>query len=187
MLVPGCGGISKARRDTAERLAGRGYYVVFVDYISARGLQTACQGGATLDDVANDIGIVSAHLRGLPHVDPSAIGAIGWSWGGAGILTSLASADGDKEPRFRVGATFYPVCGTLAAWRVKTPILMLLGELDDIAPPTPCQDVTKAIGLPTSAPSRAFRGRTIGYHADAARQAWAEVDEFLDRHLKKTR
>lgn len=47
LLVPGCGGISSARVKTAEQLVDRGYAVVFVDYISSRGLQTACRGRAT--------------------------------------------------------------------------------------------------------------------------------------------
>src|SRR5207245_1247740 len=55
LLVPGCGGIAPARIKTAEELMRQGYVVVFVDYVSARNVQTACRGEVSLDEVAQDI------------------------------------------------------------------------------------------------------------------------------------
>jgi dienelactone hydrolase len=191
---------------TAEQLVGRGYAVAFVDYISARGLQTACRGEVSFEDVAADLRTVGAHLRSLPHVAPGGLGAVGWSWGGGAILASLALSGKDQPPPFNAAAAFYPVCSRLRAWKTKVPALVLLGGRDDIAPPRPCEDLVRSVGseslvemrlypearhsfdsseLPAMAPSRAFPGKTIGYHAEATREAWNEVLTLFDRELRR--
>src|SRR5262249_39028153 len=55
LLVPGCGGISPGRVETAKQLVAQGYAVVFIDYLASRGLQTACRGQVRPDEVADDI------------------------------------------------------------------------------------------------------------------------------------
>lgn len=193
---------------TAEQLVARGYAVVFVDYISARGLQTACRGEVSFEDVATDLRTVSAHLRSLPYVAPDGLGAVGWSWGGGAVLASLARSGKDQQPPFNAAAAFYPVCSGLRPWKIKAPALVLLGGRDDIAPARPCEDLVRSVGpeyqvevrlypdarhsfdsseLPPVAPSRAFAGKTIGYHAEAARQAWDEVHTLFDRELRKSK
>lgn len=205
LLVPGCGGVSPARVQTAEQLAGHGYVVVFVDYISSRGLQTACRGEVSLEEVAQDIRAASARLRALPHVTPDRLGVVGWSFGGAGMLASLAGS-GQGAPPFKAAAAFYPPCAGVGTWKTTVPVLLFLGGRDDIAPPGPCQDLVARVGpgrsvevrlypearhsfdssdLPATAPSRAFAGKTIGYHAEAARQAWGEIVALFDRQLRQ--
>lgn len=208
LLVPGCGGISPGRLRTAEQLMGDGYVVVFVDYISARGLQTACRGEVSAEEVAQDIRAASAHVRSLPYVRPAALGVVGWSWGGAAVLASLAGLEQDQEPPFAAAAAFYPVCSGLRAWKAKIPVLVLLGGQDDIAPPGLCQELVRTVGsgypvevrtypearhsfdasdLPPTMPSRAFPGKTVGFHAEAARQAWAEVVTMFDHQLRRSK
>lgn len=205
LLVPGCGGIAPARVKTAEELMGRGYVVVFVDYLSARGLQTACRGEVSPDELAQDIRAASAHVRSLPYVRSGAVGVVGWSLGGAGVLASLVGSGKDPRPPFNAAAAFYPVCRGLQPWKTNVPVLVLLAELDDIAPPAPCQELVRSVGsaqpvavrtypearhsfdmsdLPATMPSRAFPGRTAGYHAEAARQAWSEVLAQFNRQLR---
>lgn len=205
LLVPGCGGVSPARLRTAERLVGEGYVVVFVDYIASRGLPTACRGEVTLDEIVRDIRAVSAHLRSLPYIRQTGIGAVGWSWGGAGVLASLAGREAEQQTLFNAAAAFYPVCAGLRPWESNIPALLLLGGQDDIAPPGPCEELARSVGsgspvivrtyadarhsfdssdLPPTAPSRAFPGKTIGYHAEAARQAWSEVLAQFNRQLR---
>jgi dienelactone hydrolase len=205
LLVPGCGGVAAARLTTADDLVRRGYVVAFVDYLSARGLQTACRGEVTPDDVAQDIRAASAYISALPSVRKGAIGAVGWSLGGGGVLASLAGSDEAAGAPFRTAAAFYPVCRGLRPWTATVPVLVLLAGRDDIAPPALCEEVVRALGprhrvdvrrfadarhsfdmsdLPAVAPSRAFPGRTTGYHSDAARQAWTEVLLRFDAQLK---
>jgi dienelactone hydrolase len=202
LLVPGCEGIVPARVQMAGELVRRGYIVVFVDYLAARGLQTACAGEVTPAEVARDIGAVSAYLRTLPAVRSRAVAAIGWSLGGSGVLATLPGAEWERQPALDAAVAFYPVCRGLQRWRATIPTLVLLAGLDDIAPPASCEDlVGRSPGrnqvltfpdarhsfdmpdLPASAPSRAFPGRTVGFHAEAARQAWGEVLAHLQTRL----
>lgn len=208
LLVPGCGGIAPGRIRTAEELRGHGYVVTFVDYLSARGLQTACRGEVSPDDVALDIRAASGHLRSLPYVRPEAIGVVGWSLGGAGVLASLSQSGTGVQPPFSVAAAFYPPCSGLQPWKTHVPALLLLAGLDDIAPPAACDALARSVGvgvpievrtypearhsfdmsgLPGMMPSRAFPGRTTGYNAEAARQAWSEILARFNRHLEPSR
>jgi dienelactone hydrolase len=205
LLVPGCGGIAPARVKTAEELMGRGYVVVFVDYLSARGLKTACRGEVSLDEIGQDIRAVSAHVRSLPYIKSGAVGVVGWSLGGGGVLASLVGSEKDPQPPFNAAAAFYPVCRGVRPWKTDVPVVLLLAGLDDIAPPAPCQELVRTVGsarpvevrtfpdarhsfdmsdLPATAPSRAFPGRTTGYHAAAARQAWSEILARFSRALR---
>ena len=181
----------------------RGYIVVFVDYLAARGLQTACSGEVGPDDVARAIRAVSTHVRSLADVREGAVAAIGWSLGGSGVLVTLVGAEWDRQPALDAAVAFYPVCRGLQRWRSTVPTLVLLAGLDDIAPPAYCEDlVGRSPGriqvhtfpdarhsfdvpdLPASAPGRAFPGRTVGFHAEAAREAWAEVLAHLQTRLR---
>jgi len=205
LLVPGCGGVAPARVKTAEELMRQGYVVVFVDYLSARGLQAACRGEVSVDEVAQDIRAVSAHVQSLPYVRPGAVGVVGWSLGGGGVLASLVGTARDPQPPFRAAAAFYPVCRGLQPWKTHVPVLVLLAGLDDIAPPAPCQELGRSVGstypvevrtypealhsfdmsdLPAKMPSRAFPGKTAGYHPEAAREASADVLAQFDRQLR---
>jgi dienelactone hydrolase len=179
--------------------------VTFVDYLSARGLQAACRGEVSPDEVALDIRAVSAHVQSLPYARPGAVGVVGWSLGGAGVLASLSQSGKDIQPPFRVAATFHPVCTALQPWKTNVPVLMLRAGLDDIAPPAACDRLARSVGfelpievrtypearhsfdvsdLPAIMPSRASAGKTAGYNAAAAQQAWSEVLERFNRHLE---
>jgi dienelactone hydrolase len=207
LLVPGCGGISPARLQTARQLVKDGYVVAFVDYLGSRGLQTACRGEVRVDEVVQDIRAASAHVRSLPYVRPTGVGAVGWSFGGGGVLASLAASAPDQAP-FNAAAAFYPVCAGLQPWKSNVPVLLLLGGQDDIAPAAPCQTLVRGAGpaapvvvhmypnarhsfdmsdLPPMAPSRAFAGKTVGYDAEATRQAWAHVATQFDRQLRQSK
>ena len=205
LLVPGCGGISPGRVETAKQLVAQGYAVVFIDYLASRGLQTACAGQVRLDEVADDIRSVSVQLRTLPYIKQDGLGAVGWCLGGAAVLTSLGAWGRDQPPWFNAAAAFYPPCSRLRSWKNTVPTLVLLGGLDDIAPPGPCQDLLRSVGKesavevrmypgarhsfdssdqPPMMPSRNFPGKTTGYHAEAARQAWSEIMVLFDRELR---
>jgi len=192
--------------ETARQLVGHGYATVFADYISSRGLQTACRGQVRPDEVAEDIRAVSAQLRSLSYIKQEGLGVVGWSLGGAGVLASLGGWGKDQQPWFNVAAAFYPpLCSRLRAWKSTVPTLVLLGGLDDFAPPGPCQDLLQSVGKesavevrmypgarhsfdssdqPPVMPSRNFPGKTTGYHAEAARQAWSEIMVLFDRELR---
>jgi dienelactone hydrolase len=202
LLVPGCEGIVPARTQRAAELVGRGYLVVFVDYLSARGLQTSCRDEVSPDEVGRDVRAVSAYVRGRSDVRSRAVGAVGWSLGGSGVLASLVGAEWDRQQPIDAAVAFYPFCRGLRPWRTTVPTLVLLAGRDDIAPPAYCEDlVGRSPGrvqihtfpearhafdmsdLPSVAPSPAFPRRTVGFDAEAAREAWSEVLEHFQVRL----
>lgn len=208
MLVSGCSGVtprgSTARVGQAERLQKEGYYVVFVDYLAARGLQSACRGELKVDQIARDILMVATHLKSRPDVKASEMGLIGWSLGGGSVLATLSLMKEDQPPPVRAVVAFYPFCRDVARWKVAAPALILLAGADDWTPPSQCQDVAKQVSPPDSVTVRVFAearhnfdvpgppvvpfGRvTLGYHPTAAKEAWDEVYRFLKQHLTQGR
>jgi dienelactone hydrolase len=204
MLLPGCGGVASAQVKRAEALKAQGYFIVMVDFVAARGLPTMCAKVAQYfrEIATQDIRDTLAYLKAQPFVDPSAIGALGWSTGGGAIIYALAAAQADQPP-LRAAVMFYPICRGLRPWKVNTPGLMLLGSLDDVNLPKYCQDLAKDLPAGTSLEVRTYEGArhvfddhslgsvvpflgtmTVGYHREAATQAWDEAMKFLAARLK---
>ena len=104
MLVPGSRGIESTRLRQAKEVKELGYVVIFVDYLSARGLGR--RGRVTPREIAQDIRDSVTYLKAQSFVDGSRIGAIGWSRGGRSILTALEEAPIDRPP-FQAAAVFY--------------------------------------------------------------------------------
>jgi len=203
MLVPGSPGIVGNRPQQAEQLKEQSYVVVFVDYLSARGVPTGSGDQVPRQDIVKDIQATQSYLRGLSFVDPSRIGAVGWSRGAASLLQALAEAH-ENQPPFKAAAVFYPSCRGIQSWATKVPILMLLGADDDAAPPEHCQELAKKLpndfapkvhvypearhsfdrsDLPRYR-SRRVRGGSVGYNAKAAGEAWEEVRKFFQTQLR---
>jgi dienelactone hydrolase len=174
LLVPGCEGIAPSRSQTAGELVSHGYIVVFVDYLSARGLHTGCRDEVSPDDVGRDIRAVSTHVRSLSDVRARAVGAVGWSLGGSGVLASLVGAEWDRQPPLDAAVAFYPLCRGLRPLRTTVPTLLLLAGLDDIAPLAYCKDL-----IGRSAGRVQVHTFPEGFHAEVDRQAWSEVLEHF--------
>ena len=187
LLVPDCRGVTPAGMQTAADLVSRGYLVAFVDYVAARDRQTACGGELAPAEVARDIRAVSAHVRSLSDVRPGAIGVIGWSLGGAGVLASLPGTEFDRQPPFDAAVAFYPDCRGLSPWKTNVPTLLVLAGRDRSAPPAYCEDVAvRSAGrvqiqiYPEAA--HAF-DTPDAFDAAAAREAWGEVLTHFDVRL----
>jgi dienelactone hydrolase len=205
MLVPGCGGFPSSDAtdhfaSMAERLRDDGNVVIHVDYVAARGMRRGCEGPPVgTVEIAQDVVAAAAWLRERGYVRSGAISAIGESLGGGGILAALSLASAGAPGPFGRAAVYFPVCVGIRPWRTPTPILMLLGALDEITPPATCRDLVSRLGHPESVtirvypeahhafndPARAVErlpdGRTIGYRPQAAGAAWTEVERFLRR------
>jgi dienelactone hydrolase len=204
MLVPGSPGIVGNRPRQAEELKDLGYAVIFVDFLSARGLQSGAGGQISRREVAKDIHESASYLRSQSFVNPSRIGAIGWSLGGGSILAALGESKSGGLPPFQAAAVFYPTCRGLRPWHMKVPVVMLLGGLDDATPPEHCQQLAKELSpdypihvhvYPNARHSfdradlpavqrRRVRGGSTGYEPQAASQAWEEVRKFFANRLK---
>ena len=205
LVVSGCSGFTppEAPRHymrTAEDFAARGYVVVFVDYLGARG-QEVCGGRIRPGEVGGDILAAAAYARSSPLIQPSDISVIGWSMGGGGVLAAIARLPVDAPPPFRAAVAYYPECyGVVVPLQVRVPLLMLLAGLDDVSWTWACRDLIK--GLPAGYPvavrlypnaRHAFDvpelpsllpwrgGGTLGHDPEARVAAYEEVRRFLGR------
>jgi dienelactone hydrolase len=204
MLVPGCNGFLRNEEAThyarmADSLRDKGFVVVYVDYLAARGIRRGCGGDVGTEDIAEDILAAAARLRMIGYVRASAISAIGESLGGGGVLAALSTLKSGAPALFDRAIAYFPVCVGIMPWQTPTPLLMLLGALDDITAPGLCKDLVARVTHPGSVEihvypqarhgfnhrerpvQRLSDGRSIGYHAEAAASAWAEVERFLRR------
>jgi dienelactone hydrolase len=195
LLVSGCNGFAPRNApqiytDMAEDWRTKGYVVVFVDYLSARG-RNRCPS-VTPADLGKDVLAVASHLRDQSLIDPERVSAIGWSLGGSGVLAALAQIDpGERIPLHAVVA-YYPVCEKLQPWSVAVPALVLMGANDKTARPAACQQLFARLALHTSLETRLYPDAGHGfnipepppvvrYSAAATVAAAHEVDQFLSR------
>jgi dienelactone hydrolase len=205
LFVSGCSGFAphEAPRHylrTAEGFTARGYVVVFVDYLGARGREV-CGGAIRPYEVAGDILAAAAYARSSPFIRPSDISVIGWSMGGGGVLAAIARLPVDAPAPLRAAVAYYPECyGVVMPLRASVPLLMLLAGLDDVSWTWACQDLIKRLpaGFPVEvhlypAARHAFDvpelpailqwrgGRTLGHDPQAAADAKEAVRRFLGR------
>jgi dienelactone hydrolase len=200
LLVPGCSGFIARNginhyEERAIELQAAGYFVVFVDYLSRRNL-TDCAGGRNISqaEVAADILEAARWIREQPQIATDKVFAIGWSYGGGGVLAALAAMSPGETILARAVA-YYPDCRGTKPWSsAGVTTLILLGAIDEVAIPALCDRVAK--GVPSTElrtivypharhgfdmrnlPERTEFGR-LGYNAEAAKASWTTVLEFL--------
>jgi dienelactone hydrolase len=196
VFLSGCSGFTpsfapKHYELVAEQFRTKGYVVVFADYLGRRGL-TDCFGfGAS--DAAGDLVAAATWLKSQPFIDAARITAIGWSFGGGAVLAALSEYKIERLI-FTRAIVYYPMCMDPPS---KVPVLMLLGEEDDVVRNKSCQEVAKKSDIPEAVkiviypgahhgfdmselpPKRCYAFGTLGYHPQAAAAAWEEVQRFL--------
>lgn len=182
----------KHYEQVAEKFRGRGFTVVFADYLMRL--------GKPLPDILDTAGVLletAAWLKFQPSIDPARITAIGWSFGGGAILAAVNKFS-TEQLIFSRAIVYYPACGGLwGEWKPKVPVLMFLGDADRVTPIAACQEAAKKIANPdlvkavvypdalhcfdmSELPPRTFYDfGTIGYHPQAAAAAWEEIEKFL--------
>ena len=201
-LVSGCSGFSPAGSRhfygrVADTLRGQGYVVVFVDYVGRRGLPNCSRPPAVSEgDAAKDLVAAVSWLRSDPSVDTARISALGWSYGGGAVLVALAAYT-EAQLGIARAAVYYPICRAVRPWRVATPVLMLLGGDDPIAPSEGCRAAAQGSARPDAVKIVTYHGALhafdvseipaesrgpagyMGYNAQAAAAAWEQVERFL--------
>lgn len=153
VALHGCGGMLEKKglpnsrtKNYAQLLNKQGWHVLFVDSLTARGVQSVCGGKnqVTQAQRVTDVQAAIAFLAKRKEVDDSRIGILGWSHGGTtALLSNDTSVNYVIAPRAVVA--FYPGCsdpsGRKIAWQPVKPVLMQLGAADDWTSPTPCQNL----------------------------------------------
>ena len=200
VLVSGCSGfdakLAKGAYDRVNaKLVERGFVTIRVDYVGARGA-TNCQSPTPIakDLVAVDIMVGVRHLHTLPFVDTKKINLLGWSYGGGSIMAALAG-----KSSAAAAIVYYPHCPGVAPWNEKTPMLILAGAKDNVAPYRQCEGIVQRAPEPAVVKVISYEGAhhafdveelpaetqyqwgTLGYHPEAAAKSWEEVERFLRR------
>ncbi len=160
VALHGCGGLwresgklSTRHADWGERLAEAGYVVLMPDSYGSRKLGSQCGvKELTVRASRERVGDAAAARRWLQareDVLQQKVSLLGWSGGGTTILTAIRS---DRRPAgvmpdFARAIAFYPSCRTQSDspdFRVRLPLLILVGDADDWTPAAPCDYLTKA-------------------------------------------
>lgn len=206
LIVPGCSGFGPKHYDTeAARLVSHGFSVVNVDYVAARGLATACSSvGDTvapipLSTIAGDILAAAADVRRDSTIRATRVFAVGGSLGGGAALAALSQVVTGSFP-LDGAAVLYPQCRGVPRWSRSVPVLILLGELDNIALASVCRGLllgrdsaanVTVHGYPDA--HHAFDADELGiiteartmpvvaFNPMAASDAWARITSFLRR------
>jgi dienelactone hydrolase len=157
VLVHGSGGVSDFREHWyAREFSARGYAALVIDSFKPRGVTSTVedQSRVTTTQMLQDAYGALAFLAADKRIDPARIGVMGFSKGGTVTLWSAMKAVGDRfaaaggvKQRFAFHLPFYPGCNfqhrSLAT--TGSPILMMLGELDDYTSPQTCMDYAKRL------------------------------------------
>lgn len=196
VFLSGCSGFTpsfapKHYELVAEQFRTKGYVVVFVDYLGRRGAKNCL--GFSASEAAGDLVAAATWLKSQPFIDAARITAIGWSFGGGAVLLALNEYNIERLI-FTRAIVYYPMCMDPPS---KVPVLMLLGEEDDVVRNKSCQEVVKKSDMPEAVkvviypgahhgfdmselpPKQGYDFGTLGYHPQAAAAAWEEVQRFL--------
>jgi dienelactone hydrolase len=203
VFVSGCSGFAPSfapgvYERVAEQLRKQGYIVVYADYLGRWNLKSCAGASITHADAAKELVAATTWLRSQPSIDPTRITALGWSYGGGAVLVALDRYN-QEQLGFSRAVVYYPDCRSVRPWKAPTPVLMLLGGEDDVAPGKPCEASAKKSAAPEAVqivwypgayhafdvselpPKTRGPAGTIGYNAQAAAAAWEQVQQFLKK------
>ncbi len=217
IAIPGCSGVSLDGPATdegrpgdeadrlfrrhyarmADRLRDGGFGVVLVDYLTPEGVTNTCGREVPHERVGEYVAASLEFARTVPQVDASRLYVAGWSHGGAGVIAWL-QALGERRPPVAGAVAVYPECDTRGPWASAIPVLVLLGEADDIALPERCDGIRRRLPDGTHVSVRRYAGArhgfdltegpevlpigggmTVGRNPTAGEEAWEEIFAFL--------
>ena len=143
VLMHGCSGVRPTHARWASQLTEQGHVTLLLDSFGPRNASSVCKdylGIVSPNNRALDAHGALAYLQGLPFVDRSRIGVVGWSHGGNSALAAVNSAGitARLPERFKAAIAFYPYC--LGGGNFDLPTLILLGEADEWTPLSRCQE-----------------------------------------------
>ncbi len=149
LIAHGSGGVTSNHIFWAKTFNGWGYNAVVIDHYTLRGItRHTGQIAISTIDRARDFGLVTSWVQKQPwHQGKMAI--IGFSQGGSGLMSyvnakvmaQLEVLPAGPSPVAAVIA-MYPGCGIQSPpEKPSMPVLMLLGEKDDLALPELCKPV----------------------------------------------
>jgi len=220
IAIPGCSGVSLNGPDTdtgrpgnegdllfrrhyprmAERLQEAGFLVLLIDYLTAEGVLNTCGWEIHPKRVGKYVKGAITFAKNTPASDTSRIHVIGWSHGGAGVLSWLDNLK-EETKGVQSAVAVYPGCSASGPWESSLPILLILGEADDIALPSVCNNLIQSLPNQTNVQVKSYpnarhgfditegptvlsvgNGLTIGRNPKAGNDAWKEIFKFLNKN-----
>jgi len=203
----GCAGLSPAAREAAARyLNSLGYVSLVVDSFMTRGIKEACVSPSP-NRHADALGAL-VYLSTLPFVDPKRIALVGRSQGGIVALqvasTQPVAVYGLPDGlAYKAVVAFYPYCGHVTD-ELALPALVMIGDADDWSPVKDCERwMARRAGRgapvkfivypgayhsfdgPAVGDGREMFGHKLKYDPQAAKDANAELREFLRQQLTR--
>ncbi|MBC2736548.1 MAG: alpha/beta hydrolase fold domain-containing protein [Desulfobacteraceae bacterium] len=152
VLIHGSGGVSSKHLKWINRLQEMGIATFRVNSFSGRnisstvGKQEDLPTPAMIVDAYMALNLLSTH----PRIDKNKIGVLGGSKGGVVALYSAYEpiranlAEGDNQFDFHVA--IYPLCQKLEKVSMTgSPILILIGGIDDWTPPAWCEALSESL------------------------------------------
>ena len=213
IMVTGCSGFhnelfSNSYDREQDRFVELGYVVVRVDFVRAHELENSCVGEQNptgevvpYGDVADYILATIEHIGARNEVDADRIYLIGWSMGGSGIMTALSRVRSSGQPNIAGILAYFPACETVRPWDAEIPMLLMLAELDNLAPARFCKQVVGNVGQPDvievieyadahhcfiaeDAPvvTEPRSEPTCAYNPEALGASWKDILRFLSVH-----
>ena len=219
IAIPGCSGVSLNGPETdagrlgdegdrlfrrhyprmAKRLQEAGFLVLLIDYLTAEGVLNTCGWEIHPKRVGEYIKEAISFVKMIPSANTSRINVIGWSHGGEGVLSWLANLE---EPEgVQKAIAVYPGCSASSPWKSSLPVLMILGEADNIALPSVCNGLTQSLPNQTNVIVKSYpearhgfdltegptvlsvgNGLTVGRNEKAGKDAWQEIFKFLNKN-----
>jgi dienelactone hydrolase len=209
ILLHGCGGMSPNLVTWAARLNGWGYAAVTMDSFGPRGQVTVCaperQPLVTARDRAGDVISMAVYLRGVPGIDASRIGVVGFSHGGGTAAWVTQARYETQYPNLlKASVDYYGPCRSPET-QGSVPLLALAGEADTWSfPARTCRafgqklkpdqvfevhtypGVVHAFDNPRQAAGES-EGHPMNYDHAAAEDSFERTHVFLDRYLRGSR
>lgn len=167
VALHGCGGLyatvgsrkgqfNARHQAMADMLVGQGYAVVFPDSLTARGVAQLCKQKMNERSIhqrerRRDALATLNWVAAQPWADAARMAVLGWSHGGSAVLSTTDAREPEvaaQPVKARLAIAFYPGCASSlkSGYQPNTPLLMLLGALDDWTPPAPCVELGQKIG-----------------------------------------
>ena len=158
ILMHGCGGRSAEgplNRENAYRQALVADGLAWLSFKSfplvGREFTSACgrpPGTIGTDERVDDLAEVIRHIGRYPRLDPTRVGALGFSMGASTVIKAALRLDPARAPGFRGGAALYGGCRDFLPTerlRGQRRLLMLVGMQDTWTAAGPCIALARAL------------------------------------------
>ena len=145
IMIHDCRGVQAYQQDWAKLVAGWGFVVLLLDSFSTRNIDSTCMGLGEQENFlihggrVQDAFAAHEYLSKQDYVENFRIGLMGWDY--HSVLGAVAKHGMQQkfDASFMGVVAIYPSCNATSGTDFISPILVLVGELDDWTPASECR------------------------------------------------